>query len=97
MFVNIIGVTVPVCVMLNNLRMVFLFAGVLPGMIWSLFIDAMPSGLRRFASILGTIAGIMCMLFLQVALYYNWMELKHVSYSVGDIDYAASGVASRSI
>jgi hypothetical protein len=97
MFANLLGAIVPLCVMLNDLRMVFLVAGVLPSMVWSLFADAMPAGRRRITTILGASAGVIFLIFLQIALYFNWMELEHVTVSVGAIHYGASGIASTSL
>ncbi len=36
-------------------------------------------------------------MFLQITLYFNWMELEHMTVSVGAIHYGASGIVSTCI
>jgi hypothetical protein len=83
--------------MMTDLRIAFPAAGLLPGMVSTLFVDAMPSGMRRIYTLGAFSVGIIAMTVLQMALYYDWMELEHVTYSVGAIHSTASGLASSCI
>ena len=90
------GGCVGMCLLLKDIRMVYIiitFAITAPT---TVFFYSLPSGMRRRNQIL-VLGCLIAFGIFQVALYYNWMKVECVEYNLGAIKLTASGYAATSI
>ena len=93
MIYNVLGATIGLCLLLQDLRMIYVIViGFIGNAI--IFMDALPSGLRRITQINGLGFTIIILVIVQIGLYYNWFQVENVEYNLGAIKMTASGFAA---
>ena len=97
MIYNLLGACVALCLLLRDIRMIYIIIGLGISAPTSAFFDSLPSGHRRLAQIIIVGTGLMFLGTLQLGLYYNWYQVEPVSYDLGAIKFTASGFAATCI
>lgn len=88
------GFIIAYCLLLQDSRIALLPACLMSG-IWTVLTDAMPTGLRRIATICGLGFAILLLLSFQLGLYFQWIHINEVFYQVGNITLTGSGIAAN--
>ncbi len=91
------GATVTLSLILQDYRIAFVVLGFTPCGVWSTLGDAMPSGMRRRTSILGPGLGVTLLMILQIGLFMKLIAITEVTYSVGNITFTCSNLATSCI
>ena len=81
-------------VVLQDYRIAFMILFIAFGGIWSVFGDAMPSGMRRRISILGCGVAVLTLICIQLGLFLKLIAITDVAYSIGNVTFTFSNLAT---
>jgi hypothetical protein len=94
--VNLSGAVVAVSIMVNDERIASFLVLQLFG-VWSAFVDAMPSGMRRVTCIRGLGVAVFCFVVIQFGLFFKLIIITDVTYALGGITFTCSNLATSCI
>ena len=91
---NWFGAIVSMSLILQDYRVASMILTFLVSGVWSAFVDAMPSAMRRKFGILGSSAAIFGMIFIQLGLFMKWILITEVTYTIGNVTFTCSNITT---
>jgi hypothetical protein len=89
--------TICLCLILDDYRIAFIAGSGCPSIVGILLSDALPPRLRKHTAKLGMTSGIIGMMTLVAALYFNWVDVQPLSFKLGFITVSMASLATSSL